>query len=276
MQRPGHRAHGAGQRRGDIGTGRGDHPGGEGGGVHAVLGGRGPVGVDGLDVLGVGLAPPADHEPLDDGLGLVDLALRHHRQALAAGGLGDVGQRHDGGPGQVVARGLLVDVQQRFQAPDGREHGQGGLHVDADVARVHRDGEGFGGRQAGVERTVDQQAPHVPEGDVADQVFDVHPPVAERSAFLVGLGDLRLERDDTFESGYEIGHQAAPQIVRTRAAPGVIRGPARSSPLMPGTADGHPCGDPRTGPKILSVPPGVRKRDIRHTPGCRPAAGWPA
>ena len=41
-------------------------PGGEGGGVHAVLGGRDPVGVDRLHVLGVGLAAPADQETLRD------------------------------------------------------------------------------------------------------------------------------------------------------------------------------------------------------------------
>src|SRR3712207_6993694 len=43
----------------------------------------------------IGLAAPADHEPLDDGGGLVDALLRHRRDADAAGGLGDVGQGHD-------------------------------------------------------------------------------------------------------------------------------------------------------------------------------------
>ncbi len=50
-----------------VGAGRGDHPRGEGRGVHAVLGGGDPVGVDRLDVVGVGLAPPAHQEPLGDG-----------------------------------------------------------------------------------------------------------------------------------------------------------------------------------------------------------------
>ena len=54
VQRAGHRADGAGERGGDVGAGGGDDAGGEGGGVHAVLGGRRPVGVDGGDVRGSG------------------------------------------------------------------------------------------------------------------------------------------------------------------------------------------------------------------------------
>lgn len=162
-----------------------------------MLGRGGPVGVDGGDVLGVGLAAPADHEPFDHGLGLVDLALRDHGQALAARGLGDVGQGHDGGPGEVVAGLGGVDVQQGFEAPGGGEHGEGGLDVDPDVAGVHGDGEGLGGRQAGVEGPVDEQAPDVAEGDVPDQVLDVDAAVAKGAALLVGFGDLRLERDDS-------------------------------------------------------------------------------
>ena len=211
MQRPGHRADRAGQRGRHIRAGGGDDAGGEGGGVHAVLGGRGPVGVDGLDVLGVGLPAPALHEALHDGLRLVDLLLRHHRQALPARRLGHVRQRHDRGPGEVVTGRRLVDVQQRFQAPYGREHGERRLHIDPDVAGVHRDRERLGGRQTGVERPVDQQPPDVPEGHLPDEILDVDPAVAERAALLIRFGDLRLERDDSLESGYEVGHQAAPQ-----------------------------------------------------------------
>ncbi|CAM5482179.1 hypothetical protein SGLAM104S_09257 [Streptomyces glaucescens] len=82
--------------------------------------------------------------------------------------------------------------------------------------RVHGDGERLGGRQPGVEGAVDEQAPDVAEGDMADQVLDVDAPVPEGTALLVRFGDLRLERDDSFESGYEVGHQAAPH--RCRAA----------------------------------------------------------
>jgi hypothetical protein len=39
---------------------------------------------------------------------------------------------------------------------------------------------------------------------VADEFLDVHAPVAEGAALLVGLGDLGLERDDAFEARLEI------------------------------------------------------------------------
>ena len=78
----------------------------------------------------------------------------------------------------------------------GRQHGQRALHVDPDVAGVHRDRVRLGGRQAGRELVVDQQAPHVPVGDVADEFLDVDAPVPECAALLVRLGDLRLECDD--------------------------------------------------------------------------------
>ena len=42
---------------------------------------------------------------------------------------------------------------------------------------------------------VDQQAPDLPEWDVAGELLDVHAPVAERAALLIGLGDLGLEHD---------------------------------------------------------------------------------
>jgi hypothetical protein len=87
VQRPGQGADRAREARGDVGAGRGDDASGEGRGVHAVLGRGDEVGVDRLDVLGVGLAAPADHEALDDGAALVDLALRHHRLAQSMRGL---------------------------------------------------------------------------------------------------------------------------------------------------------------------------------------------
>ena len=103
----------------------------------------------------------------------------HHRLAEPAGGLGDERQRHDRGPGEVVAGLLVADVQQLVHAPGGREHGQGALHVDPDVTGVHRDRVGLGGRQPGRELVVDQQAPDVPVGDVADELLDVDAAVAE-------------------------------------------------------------------------------------------------
>ena len=39
-----------------------------------------------------------------------------------------------------------------------------------------------------------------------DEVLDVDPAVAQGGTLLVGLGDLRLERDDTFEAVVDLGH----------------------------------------------------------------------
>ena len=206
VQRPGHGADGPGDRRGDVRAGRGDHARGERGGVHPVLGGGDEVGVDRADVHRVGLAVPADHHALDDRATLVDQLRGHHRHADPTGGLRGEGHGHDRHPGEVVAGLVVVDVQQGLQAPGGGQHGDRGLHVDAHVARVHRDRVRLGRRQAGVELVVDQQAPDLAERHAADEVLDVHAAVAQRRALLVRLGDLGLERDDTLKAGYEVGH----------------------------------------------------------------------
>ena len=138
--------------------------------------------------------------------GLVDVALRHHRLADAARGLRDERHRHDRGAGELVAGLVVVDVEQRLEAPRGGEHREGGLDVDAHVAGVDRDRERLGRREAGVELVVDQQAPDVAEGDAADEVLDVDAAVAQRAAFLVRLGDLGLEGDDALEAGDEVRH----------------------------------------------------------------------
>ena len=55
------------------------------------------------------------------------------------------------------------------------------------------------------EPAVDQQRPHVAEGDLlADQILDVDAAVAQRAAVLVGLGDLGGEGDNAFQSRDEI------------------------------------------------------------------------
>ena len=59
----------------------------------------------------------------------------------------------------------------------------------------------------------DQQAPHVAEGDVPDQILDVHAAVAEGAPFPVGLGDLRLKRDNAFETGPEVGHLPSARLL---------------------------------------------------------------
>jgi hypothetical protein len=169
--------------------------------VHAVLGGGHPVRVDGLDVLGVGFAFPARHESCCHRGAFVDVALGDGGAVDAAGGLRDVGQRHHRGARELIAGGVVVDVEDRLVTPDRGQHGQPGLHVDADVAAVDGQRERFGRRQPVAELPVDQQRPDITEGDpLSDQVFDVHAAVAQRAAVLVGFGDFGGEGDDAFEA----------------------------------------------------------------------------
>ena len=241
VQRPAHRADGTREARSDVGAGGGDDPGREGRGVHAVLSGRDPIGVDGLDVQRVGLAAPADHEPLDDRLGLVDLPLRHHRAVQSARGLPDEGQRHDGGTREILAGLGLVDVQQRAETPDRGQLRDRRLHVDPHVAGVHGQRERLRRRQPRLEGVVHEQAPHLAERHPVDEVFDVNAAIAQRAAFPVGLGDLGLEGDHSLQSRFETagdrggerlgGHQspvgglvgawrdcAAPRVCRMRTS----------------------------------------------------------
>jgi hypothetical protein len=86
------------------------------------------------------------------------------------------------------------------------------VNVDADVSGVHRHGERFRGRKPRGEPPVDEQTPHVAVRDPSDEVLDVDAAVAQRGAFLVRLGDLGLEGDDTLEPGLEhglVGHRGS-------------------------------------------------------------------
>ncbi len=169
-----------------------------------MLGRRDPVGVDRLDVIGVGLSAPADQEALGDRLTLVDLLLGHRRLAGLARGLGHERERHHRGAREVVAGLLVGDVDQLPEAPLGREHRQRRLHVDAVVARAHGQRVRFGGRQAGFEAPVDEQAPDLLVGDRADQVLDVDAAVAQRATVFVRLGDLGGEGDDAFQARLDL------------------------------------------------------------------------
>ncbi|CAB4892687.1 unannotated protein [freshwater metagenome] len=154
---------------------------------------------------GVGLALPADHEALGHGGRLIDAALGHSGLVDPASGLRDVGQRHHRGAGQVVAGGAVVDVEYRLIPPDRSEHRQACLHVDADVTGVDGQGERLGRWQAAAEFPVDQQRPHIAEGDaLCNQFLDVDSAVTQCAAVLVGLGDVGGEGDHTFETGNEI------------------------------------------------------------------------
>jgi hypothetical protein len=153
-----------------------------------------------------GLAAPPDQEALRDRRGPVDLALRQRRAARAARGLRDERQRHHRGARQVVARVCLVDVDQRLQAPFRPQHGQRGLRVDARVARADGERMRLGGREPGLERAVDEQAPDLLERDAAHQLLDVDAAVAQGAAVAVGLSDLGGEGDHALEPGLDLDH----------------------------------------------------------------------
>jgi hypothetical protein len=59
----------------------------------------------------------------------------------------------------------------------------------------------LGGRQAGVQAAVDEQAPDLRVRDAADEILDVDAAVAQRPAVAVGLGDLGGEGDDALQTG---------------------------------------------------------------------------
>ena len=102
-----------------------------------MLGRRGPVGVDGLDVLGVGLALPTDQELLRERLALVHDLLRHDRLVQAARGLRGVREDHDREPADVLAGLLVADVVGLAEAERRRQHRDRWTSYDHDnVARV--------------------------------------------------------------------------------------------------------------------------------------------
>jgi hypothetical protein len=171
-----------------------------------VLGGADPVPVDRLDLPRIGIAVPADHEALGDASAGVDAALRHGRQSRAACRLRDERQHHHRRTGEVLAGLRLVDVDLLAQPPVRRHHRGRGLHVDPDVAGVHRQRERLGGRQTALERAVDQQSPDVTERGAADQLLDVDASVAQRAAAAVRLGDLGVECDDVGEARLDSEH----------------------------------------------------------------------
>ena len=199
-----------------------------------MLARRDPVGVDRLDVRRVGLAAPAGHEAFGDRVALVDPGLRHGGHADAARGLRDVGQRHHRGAGQLLAGLVRGGVQQRPVAPVRGEHGEGGLHVDPDVAGVHRDRERVGRRQAGPEPAVDQQRPDVAERHPPDEILDVDAPVTQRPAVLVRLGDLGAERDVALEARLEAGRGRGCRSAR------VVCSPRRARRRRRSRRSGHP------------------------------------
>ena len=117
-----------------------------------MLGGGDPVGVDRLDVIGVGLAAPADEEALGD-----RAAPRRPRAAApAAGRRRAPTARRTTAPSPTRGRGRRAPARRRCRSADckphsGAEHRQRRLHVDARVAGAHGERVRLGGRQAGLE-----------------------------------------------------------------------------------------------------------------------------
>ena len=207
MQRPGERADGRGQRGRHVGAGGGDDARGEGRGVHAVLGGGDPVGVDRLDVVGVGLAAPADEEALGDRGGLVD--------APTGAPAGCPAPRADCATKESAiteARARSSRACSSGMSISWRKPHSGASIASADCTSTRGSPErivsgcGSAGGQAGLEVAVDQQAPDLLEGDRADEVLDVDAAVAQRAALLVGLGDLRGEGDDALQARLDFAH----------------------------------------------------------------------
>ena len=162
---------------------------------------------------------------------LVDLALRDRRAAGAARRLGHERERHHRRAGEVVARLGRRRCRSAAEAPLRREHRQRRLHVDARVAGADRERVRLGGRQAGLERAVDEQAPDLLEGHLADELLDVDAAVAQRAALAVGLGDLGGEGDDALEAGLDFAHRRS--LSDTEA--GALRGRPRLARRAHGT-----------------------------------------
>ena len=207
VQRPRQRADRGAQRRRDVRAGGGDHARRERRGVHAVLGGGDPVGVDRLDVVRVGLAAPADQEPLGD-----RGAPGRRRAGARAGGpepRADCATKESAITDARASWSRATSSEMSISGSkphSGAEHRQRRLHVDARVAGADGERVRLGGRQARLEPAVDEQAPHLLERHLADEVLDVDPAVAQRAALLVGLGDLGGEGDDAFQAGLDFTH----------------------------------------------------------------------
>jgi hypothetical protein len=153
----------------------------------------------------VGLAAPANQELGGDVLALLDLGLGH-RRLVAARRLRDDRERRRREAGEVVARLFGLDVDQLLQAPLRAQRRERRLKVGHDRAARIMQLDPLRLRHARLEAPVDEQAPDLLEGVVPDELLDVDPPVPERRAFLVGLRDLRLERDHAFEPWPEVVH----------------------------------------------------------------------
>ena len=114
----------------------------------------------------------------------------------------------------------------------GRERRQRRLEVDARVAAVDdRLDVRRRQRQPVLERLVDDEAPDLLERDFAGELLDVDAPVAERGAFLVRLGDLRLEGDNALEPKVR-GGAHLPILAKAAWAPRCLESPHHRRPHL--------------------------------------------
>ncbi|MDF2754047.1 MAG: hypothetical protein K0S82_2430, partial [Gaiellaceae bacterium] len=162
-----------------------------------MLGRADPVGVDRLHVIRVRLAAPAQEEPLGCGIALRDDVVGRRLPSVADGRGPRDDLHHLRGDAREVGPGLVVrDLVQLAEAPVAREAGRLGLEVGRRVAGDRGRFVGLRLRHLRVQVVVDQQAPHVLVGVLADQLFDVDAAIAELPTLAIRLGNLRLDGDD--------------------------------------------------------------------------------
>ena len=157
-------------------------------------------------MTGIWFAPPTDHESLNDRVRLIDVCLRDHRLPQTPRRLRNKGQRHHRHVSEILARGVVVDIQNWLQTPGGSEHGDSRLNVHANITGMNRYRERFRRRYPRVELTVDQQPPDIAEGHPANEVCDIDAAVSQGAAIAIGLGNLRLEGNHALQARDELSH----------------------------------------------------------------------
>ena len=153
----------------------------------------------------VHFAAPGEQEALGRRLPFHHDGLRHGRLVGAARRLRDDREGGRRQATQVLLRLLFVDIDQLTELPPAAERRERGLQVGHVAAGAVLELD-VRSRKPRLQRLVHEQPPHLFERHLADEVLDVHSAIAELSAFLVGLGDLRLEGDDAGEPWAEFSH----------------------------------------------------------------------
>jgi isocitrate dehydrogenase (NAD+) len=171
-----------------------------------VLGRGHPVGVDRAHVLRVGFAAPASEELRGRDLALGHLRLGNGGRA-APRGLRDDRERSRRQPSQVVADLLGLDVDELGELPLRPERGETRLQVGHDRPARILELDVLRPRHPRLEALVHEQAPDLLERIATDELLDVDTPIAKRATLLVGLGDRRLESNDTLEPRPDLVHE---------------------------------------------------------------------